>query len=143
QRTGWGLSIRNHVLDELFQCGAFCLVRAIPGDDEEGQARDRVGFRRVCRWVDDGRAGILGQLRAESGNGGGGAGDSGLDVLSACVLNGRGGEMVLLGVSQLDVADGAGRIADVSGDAFASLPSDADRPADGGTATDLRFPVGT
>ena len=48
------------------------------------------------------------------------------------------GQLVLLGVGVLDIADRALGLGDVVGDAFVALGADADRPLDRGVGADLR-----
>ena len=47
-----------------------------------------------------------------------------------------------MGVGQFDVADGAGGLLDLAGDAGVALAAQSDRPVDGGVLADLRLPVG-
>ncbi len=65
----------------------------------------------------------------------------GADVIAGRVLDLRDGHLVLRGVDQLDVAEGAGRLLDLAGDAFIALGAEAGGPFDGGIGADLGLPV--
>ena len=54
---------------------------------------------------------------------------------------GAGLHLVLHGVDQFHVADGVGRLLDLAGDALVAFAAESDRPIDGGSAADFRFPL--
>jgi hypothetical protein len=118
------------------------LVCAVLRDDEEGQGGDGVGVGCGGGRVDDGSAWVFGELGGVGCDGGGGGGGAGLDVFAGEIANVGDGKFVLLGVDELDVADAAGRLADLLGDALGALAAEADGPGDGAAFADFGEPVG-
>src|SRR5690606_12494859 len=66
----------------------------------------------------------------------------GLNELAFLVLELRPGQVILLGISVFDVADGVLQLANVSGNAFVTLATLARGPLDGLAFADLVLPVG-
>lgn len=139
--SGDGLSVCDDVGDELFQGCSARLVGAVLGEEKEGEGGDGVGVGGGCGWVDDRGAWVFGEDVRSGGDGRGRAFLAGKDVFSGLVLDGDDGKVVLLGVGELDVADGTGRLADLLGDALGALSAKTDRPGDGVAEADAGFPL--
>src|SRR3989442_1413376 len=67
--------------------------------------------------------------------------DARLDERPRGITNRRRGEVVLDGVGQLDVAEGAGRVLDLAGHALVPLAAEPHGPVHGGSAADLLVPL--
>ncbi len=100
-------------------------IGGLGGDQQPGEARDRVGI--LARGVGDGDA-IVGRHLLDAGGRFGYAVDIALHPVAGRVLHVSEGDLVLHGVDQLDVADGAGHLANQAGDTLIAFAADADGP---------------
>src|SRR6185312_16718072 len=139
ERGGAGLAAGQDIVHKLLEGAPLGGVGAVLGEDEVGQAGNGVGLRPGG--VDDGGAHIARQLGFEGGDGGGGTGGGRGDIEAGGVAHERHREVVLVGVGEFDVANGARTLFDESGDAFAAFAAQADRPVDRYPAPHFGLPL--
>ena len=115
--------------------------RTVFGNDEEGEGGDGISVAGAGGWVHDGLPRVLASWFSEAIDGGGCALRGRLHVVAGLILRCCDGKIILLGIGQLHVADGAGRLAKLAGDAFAALAAVAGGPVDLRALADLGCPV--
>src|SRR5581483_5695501 len=124
--------------DELEERIAFGDVLLVAIDEQVSESGDRIGLR--ARLIGD-RDAVVVRHRGPRRCRGDGF-HRRLDPLSVVVPQGRGGQLVLVRIRELHVADRAFRLLDHPGDALVSLSPQTGRPVHAGALPRPRLPLG-
>src|SRR6185437_8645903 len=108
-------------------------------NQEPGEARDWIGVGPGS--IGDGYTEVVGHRLYRSCGSSGGF-EACFNKFSRCVLHGTESNVVLQGVDQFDVSESTFHLPNLARHAFVALAAKSHRPADGGSRTHLRFPLG-